>query len=237
MIFKELIQKNTWEDVKEALIKNFFEHSSATAIIDCAYKNGKKITTQKQMEKYTKDNLVGYQYVFETLKRKRAVKSKDKKTWTLFVAYFDKDLETNKEIESYYDVTAQNGDLHSTDEHYKTWIEEKIKDKTITEEDLKHFNSPINYAIEFTPWSQWLSMIVDNDSLVKCGETNFIAQCLYEMTFFGFIEQKVKNKSNSLKKQIKALEDDTLKTTPLNIDEFMENMNKWEDEAKKGKKQ
>lgn len=233
MIFKELIHKNTWEDVKKALTTNFFDYSSTTAIIDCAYKNGKKIKTKKQMDKYTKDNLLGYQYVFETLKRKRAMKSKDKKVWTLFVAYFDKDIETNKEIEDpYYDVTAQNGDLHNTDEMYKDIIEEKIKDKTITEDELKHFNSPINYAIEFTPWSQWLSMIVDDESLIKCGETNFIAQCLYEMTFFGFMEQKIKNKSNSLKKQIKGLENGTLKTTPMNLDEFMENMKKLENENK-----
>ena len=49
-------------------------------------------------------------------------------------------------------------------------------------------NSEVSYALEFTPWAEWLGMEIDPASLAEFGEEGVIAHCLWAMTFVDFDE-------------------------------------------------
>ncbi len=48
------------------------------------------------------------------------------------------------------------------------------------------------FILEFTPWSKWLGMEVDEHTLEKFSEFDIIAHSMYEMTFFGFSQEDIK---------------------------------------------
>lgn len=60
------------------------------------------------------------------------------------------------------------------------------------------------YGIEFMPWIDWISMFITKETLDSITNEEIVAACLYEMTFFGFEEEKVKNE---LDKMIESVEE------------------------------
>lgn len=86
-----------------------------------------------------------------------------------------------------------------------------------------------SYALEYTPWSTWLGYEVDKNVLKKMSKEEIIAHCLWEMTFMGFTQNKIRRKLNSLKKQVKDIKEGKVKTIP-----FDEVMIRLKDKAKKG---
>lgn len=65
----------------------------------------------------------------------------------------------------------------------------------------------IRYAIEFTPWNQWLGMEFTTESL-KYPEVDLLAHCLWEMTWSGFEEEQIQEKMNGLLETVKEIEKD-----------------------------
>ena len=49
----------------------------------------------------------------------------------------------------------------------------------------------ITYGIEFCPWSEWVTLFIDQNTIDSLSKEDIVAGCLYEMTFFGFSEKKV----------------------------------------------
>lgn len=235
MKFKELVMKHTWDQIEDRMIELYYGPDR----IKLHYNDGDKlIRTEKEMKKYATKMMEGYKYVFLSLCVKKARADKDKKPWKIFVTYCDKDYNGNPEEVPYWTVDAENGELNSSDENYKSWYEEKEKNGKLTDADRKHFTSNIRFAIEFTPRSQWLAMDVDDESLAQCGEIDFICHCLWEMTFFGFSERSVTNQRSKLDKRVKDLdkqiEEGSLKT--YSFEEFMARMNeKIEEKSEKRK--
>jgi len=71
------------------------------------------------------------------------------------------------------------------------------------------------YAIEFTPWSEWLGLEIGNQILKKIPKKEIIAHCLWEMTFMGFTQDKIRKKHNALKKQSRDIKEGKVKTIPF----------------------
>jgi len=59
------------------------------------------------------------------------------------------------------------------------------------------------WAIEFEPWENWLGMELDTKTYKKYNKLDVICHCLYEMTFAGFSNKKVKKEKDNLKKLLK----------------------------------
>lgn len=49
------------------------------------------------------------------------------------------------------------------------------------------------YALAFTPWNKWIGMEINNVTLAEYSQTEIIAHCLYEMTFWGFNEDEIQS--------------------------------------------
>lgn len=54
-------------------------------------------------------------------------------------------------------------------------------------------------AIEFTPWSTWLGMEINKETLLDYSEKEIIAHSLYEMTFVGYDEDEIQGHFSEVK--------------------------------------
>ncbi len=81
---------------------------------------------------------------------------------------------------------------------------------------------PNSYALDFTPWNEWLGMDIDKDTLQTFSELEIIAHCLYEMTFIGFEEDEIKAELDKIISAAEEIENMTEK-------ERQEKLKSWED--------
>lgn len=58
--------------------------------------------------------------------------------------------------------------------------------------------STAKYGIEFNPWRDWVSSFITQKTLDTLDKEDIVAACLYEMTFFGFEEQRVQDEKNKI---------------------------------------
>ena len=65
-------------------------------------------------------------------------------------------------------------------------------------------NKTITYGIEFCPWIEWVSMFITQTTLDMFTPEEIVGACLWEMTFYGFTEDKV---DETKKELIKSVED------------------------------
>ncbi len=55
-----------------------------------------------------------------------------------------------------------------------------------------------NWSLMFCPWSEWMGMEVSEVTLSELSDAQIVAHCLFEMTFFGFSEERMERVKNSL---------------------------------------
>ncbi len=95
------------------------------------------------------------------------------------------------------------------------FADEDIEDPTYI--DVSGREDGVYYAMEFTPWSQWLSMNIEHDEDIT--ELDALGCILWEMTFFGWSQDEVNERCNEIFQSIteaKAeIEAGTAKTIPF----------------------
>lgn len=127
-----------------------------------------------------KDNLEGYEIVLEKLKIMQPVESDD----------------PVKIIAEIYD--PKEDPIYPTDDP-PYWSVSGIKE-----------NDDIHWALEFTPWEEWLSSEVFELCLAKHPHHKIVAACLWEMTFCGYDQDDIKDQVDDLKNRVRELEEDLL---------------------------
>jgi hypothetical protein len=85
-----------------------------------------------------------------------------------------------------------------------------------------------SYALEYTPWSKWLGYEVSPKVLKKMTKEEITAHCLWEMTFMGFNQNKIRRNLNLLKKRVEDVKTGKVKTIP-----FEEVMTRLKEKVKK----
>lgn len=58
------------------------------------------------------------------------------------------------------------------------------------------------FCLSITPWSEWLGMSIDPETIRKYTPEEIAAHCLYEMTFHGFTEEKIQGFAKKLEESI-----------------------------------
>ena len=81
------------------------------------------------------------------------------------------------------------------------------------------------YALDFTPWAEWLDMEISKETMIAFTELEIISHCLFEMTFIGFEEEDIQTEFKKLNTRIKELDNMTL-------EERQKNLIPWEDVKK-----
>ena len=106
--------------------------------------------------------------------------------------------EDNNHNESYVDVVGKKQTPH------------------IADADLA-----IGYALDFTPWAEWLAMPVSSKTLQCFPEAEIIAHCLWEMTFHSFDENVIQDEKARLSVTVSDMGD-------LTNEAHWQNLISWE---------
>jgi len=69
-----------------------------------------------------------------------------------------------------------------------------------------------HYGIEFCPWEDWVSMFIQQETLDTLSKEDIVAGCLYEMTFFGFSENRVQKELKEMRESIEEAKEEYKKT-------------------------
>ncbi|NUM47023.1 MAG: hypothetical protein HUU38_20175 [Anaerolineales bacterium] len=59
-------------------------------------------------------------------------------------------------------------------------------------------NASSLFALELTPWANWLGMAIEAQTLADFSEFDILAHCLYQMTFFGFTQEDIKTATTEM---------------------------------------
>ena len=59
------------------------------------------------------------------------------------------------------------------------------------------------WALSFCPWKEWLGMVVCQDTLNIFSDSRIVANCLFDMTFYGFTEETINKEKQKLEDSIK----------------------------------
>lgn len=98
------------------------------------------------------------------------------------------------------DVSGCNGSLQKEQEEFA---------QSGRSPDSEFANSEVCYAIEFTPWEEWLGMAIEPATLAAFDEVGVIAHCLWEMTFAGFDQEDIQQQIRGLRETVDEIKDMT----------------------------
>ena len=166
--FKHLIDKHPWQDVKETLLSIY---NKEIVNIDNYKKVFKKLKELESQE----TNVILYIEPFELDPDEIEEYPEDERTKHPHV--FGKTLIPPDEKE---DVIP---------EFVRVMGREPTEDEEGFElEFLERLRCP-KYALEYTPWGEWLNFIISEETLSRYSELEIIAYCLFEMTWSGYDEE------------------------------------------------
>lgn len=140
--------------------------------------------------------------------------------------YLEKLGESKKSLDSYKTVynNLLTMEVKDNKEMYIFVVEEKDYF-----EDEKYFNvlgldikDGESYAIEFMDWSEWLGSNVVEKSVEKFGSVIFVAECLKEMTFLGFEEERMAEEREELNRRVESIKSGEAEF--LSSEEFFEKL-------------
>lgn len=165
-------------------------------------------STLLQLYSNQEKNIEGYEQIFEELRTLEPVETK------LRIVIEDVFDEYDKKY--YVDVSGKDGTLNKESEP------EYFKNDEVC-------NQEISYGIEFTDWAQWLVMDIDPESLLKYSGLDIIGHCLWEMTFYGFTQENIKETIDEIDKSAEEA-----RNNPSSCRKLVESENGdelfWEDE-------
>lgn len=71
--------------------------------------------------------------------------------------------------------------------------------------DVSGFKDETYYALDFTPWAEWLGMKVNERLFNQFTNEDIVAHCIWEMTFHGFEEEQIQEKKDDLNRIVEEV--------------------------------
>ena len=99
--------------------------------------------------------------------------------------------------ESFLEVIGRNGTLNRDLEDFKYLGKA---------EDSSYASSEAEFALDLEPWTEWLGMEIDADTLAKYSPSDLVAHCLWEMTFCGFDETAIDAQRTEIQRRVDELD-------------------------------
>ncbi len=61
---------------------------------------------------------------------------------------------------------------------------------------------PVYWALDFTPWAEWLALPIEADTEGRLSSAEIVAHCLWEMTWHGYEEEHVQEKIEEIEERV-----------------------------------
>lgn len=156
-----------------------------------------------------KKSILGYKKVFNDLRTLTPSKGKLKKL--VIITVDDED-----------DGTFSDG----------PWVDVYAQDcKT---KNTYHKDNLERFALDFTKWEELLPLEIDEDSMKNFSEEKIISHLLWNITFYGFYQEQIKEKLDEIMDRSKEAKEHPEKLIPF--EEVKENLLKKIEEMKNKKK-
>ncbi len=98
--------------------------------------------------------------------------------------------------EPYVEVFGKDATLNRELPEFRFFSETPRRDFT---------NQETSFALELVPWEEWLGMELDPSTSQEHSDSDLIAHCLWEMTFFGFDQETIEKQREEIDRQVKEL--------------------------------
>lgn len=159
------------------------------------------------------EDIPHYQHIFNQLHFMTPVET----TMRLCLSRVTEDvLDIDKDdFEPYVDIYGKNGTLNKESSDY-----EHFKDN-VTDEFAQ---SESTYALEFTPWDQWLYMTIDEDTINNFSLVEIVSHSLFEMTYCGYDQKDIQARLDELHKtvdEINNMSEDEKKKRFISFDDIL----------------
>lgn len=138
-------------------------------------------------------SLKGYKSVFDTL---LSLVPRETKMRICIETVFREGIDEEPYIEVFGRDGTLNKDLPDFRHFRETASTEFAKSETI-------------FALDLVPWEEWLGMEVDPSTIEAYSDLEIVAHCLWEMTFFGFDQETIKEQREELERQARELDNMT----------------------------
>ncbi len=96
-----------------------------------------------------------------------------------------------------FEVVGRNGRLNREENDFK-YVSDEVDDEWA--------DSEANFCLSLTRWEEWLGMQVDPATLAEIPAPRIIAHCLWDMTFHGFTQEKIREFEMELKRESDELD-------------------------------
>jgi hypothetical protein len=65
---------------------------------------------------------------------------------------------------------------------------------------------PERYGFDLSPWAEWLAIQVPQSLLDKMTAAEIVAHCVWEMTFYGFTQEKIVEFRAEMERSVKEID-------------------------------
>lgn len=173
-----------------------------------------------QLYKVSEKELLSYNSIYRRLQIMESVES----AMRIFVEFIEPTADGFVE-EGYWNVFGKDGSLVKDCDDFKHFADR------VTEEEA---NKEQTFAIEFTPWQEWLGMTVSDETLNnnELTRADIVAHSFFEMSFISYDEKEIGDKLDDLKdrvEKVKGMSEEELKKHSINMDELHKRIEKWKD--------
>lgn len=77
-----------------------------------------------------------------------------------------------------------------------------------------------SWSIALSPWAEWIGMDISQKTFDEFSDCQIVANCLYEMTFFGFTEDMVMKKEQDLEESVEKAKAHPEKMSEINPEDL-----------------
>ena len=124
--------------------------------------------------------------------------------WTYLISIYS-DHDNDNSMASHFEAFEKLKTLESAKSSTKIKIE-YVHEAHYTGWAVDGIEAGVTYALDFTPWNEWLGMELEAETLNILQPHEIAAHCLWEMSFYSFDEEKTQAALSDLSKRAEQLE-------------------------------
>lgn len=153
-------------------------------------------------------------YKWEDVKRNLSrLYPKQKENIKGYERVFD-ELQTLTPIETKMRIVLE-GVVEEEDCHSVLWTCVSGKDGSLNKdsdpdffEDDEGGNRETSFAVNLFDWAEWLDMGIDSETIIKYSDLDIISHCLYEMAYYGFTQEEVREQIGQFEQLLNSMKED-----------------------------
>ncbi|GGH60264.1 hypothetical protein GCM10008014_34630 [Paenibacillus silvae] len=128
--------------------------------------------------------------------------------WNVMMEYYSDMYKSKNKYQTVYESLFSQSPARNVEEMI-IYIDVVDSNDSFNEKNIEYRVHGKNSSLEWkgywdlsaSNWEDWLGFYVDQQVLESFSDEHIVALCLYEMTWFGFSEEQIKNSTDNLENE------------------------------------